>query len=68
MKQTLIDNVNINEMEEFEKEVTMMDKFRSDYIVHFYGAVFIENCAVGGYKISKCKFKNLYPKGLRNFK
>ena len=34
----------------------------------FYGAVLIENCSVGGYKISKGKFKNLYPKGLRNFK
>ncbi|ELP89890.1 protein serine/threonine kinase, putative [Entamoeba invadens IP1] len=26
---------------DFEKEVSMLDKFRSDYIVHFYGAVFI---------------------------
>ncbi|ELP89376.1 protein kinase domain containing protein, partial [Entamoeba invadens IP1] len=28
---------------EFEKEVEMLDKFRSEYIVHFYGAVFIPN-------------------------
>ncbi|ELP86105.1 protein serine/threonine kinase, putative [Entamoeba invadens IP1] len=28
-------------MEEFEKEVAMLDKFRSEYVVHFYGAVFI---------------------------
>ncbi|ELP83628.1 protein serine/threonine kinase, putative [Entamoeba invadens IP1] len=28
-------------MKEFEKEVSMLDKFRCDYIVHFYGAVFI---------------------------
>ncbi|ELP92435.1 serine/threonine protein kinase HT1, putative [Entamoeba invadens IP1] len=28
---------------EFENEVSMLDKFRSDYIVHFYGAVFIPN-------------------------
>ena len=28
-------------MEEFEKEVSMLDKFRNEYIVHFYGAVFI---------------------------
>jgi len=34
----------------------------------FYGAILIENCPVGGYKMSKGKFKNLYPKGLRNFK
>ncbi|ELP85520.1 protein kinase domain containing protein, partial [Entamoeba invadens IP1] len=30
-------------MKEFEKEVNMLDKFRSDYLVHFYGAVFIPN-------------------------
>ena len=30
-------------MNEFEKEVNMLDKFRSDYIIHFYGAVFIPN-------------------------
>ena len=28
-------------LEEFEKEVAMLDKFRCDYIIHFYGAVFI---------------------------
>ncbi|ELP88599.1 tyrosine protein kinase, putative [Entamoeba invadens IP1] len=27
----------------FEKEVEMLDKFRNEYIVHFYGAVFIPN-------------------------
>ena len=32
-----------------------------------YGAILIENCAVGGFKVSKGKFKNYYPKGLRNF-
>ncbi|EMD45197.1 serine/threonine kinase, putative [Entamoeba histolytica KU27] len=30
-----------DELEEFEKEIDMLDKFRSDYIVYFYGAVFI---------------------------
>ena len=30
-----------DKMEEFEEEVSMLDKFRSEYIVHFYGAVFI---------------------------
>ncbi|EDR25918.1 protein serine/threonine kinase, putative [Entamoeba dispar SAW760] len=36
---------------EFEKEATMLDKFRSDYIVHFYGAIFIPNkiCLVTEY-------------------
>ena len=32
-----------------------------------YGAILVNNCAVGGYKISQGKFKNFYPKGLRNF-
>ncbi|ELP87161.1 protein serine/threonine kinase, putative [Entamoeba invadens IP1] len=30
-------------LDEFEKEVAMLDKFRCDYIVHFYGAIFIPN-------------------------
>ena len=30
-------------MEEFAKEVAMLDKFRCDQIVHFYGACFIPN-------------------------
>ena len=29
--------------DEFEKEVAMLEKFRCDYIIHFYGAVFIPN-------------------------
>jgi len=33
-----------------------------------YGAVLVNGCALGGFKISKQKFKNHYPKGLRNFK
>ena len=28
-------------LDEFEREVAMLDKFKHDYIVHFYGAVFI---------------------------
>ena len=32
-----------------------------------YGALLISGCALGGYKISDGKFKNLYPKGLRFF-
>ncbi|KAL7721220.1 Protein serine/threonine kinase [Entamoeba marina] len=34
-------NDDLIAMEEFEREVAMLDKFRNDYIVHFYGAVFI---------------------------
>ncbi|ELP93554.1 protein serine/threonine kinase, putative [Entamoeba invadens IP1] len=39
------------ELEEFFKEVSMLDKFRSDYLVHFYGAVMIPNkiCMVNEY-------------------
>lgn len=33
-----------------------------------YGCFMIENIPLGGFKISNEKFKNLYPKGLRNFK
>ncbi len=33
-----------------------------------YGVMCASDCAVGGFKISQGKFKNLYPKGLRNFK
>lgn len=32
-----------------------------------YGTLFANGCALGGFKISKGKFKNYYPKGLRNF-
>ncbi|ELP84088.1 protein kinase, putative, partial [Entamoeba invadens IP1] len=40
MKEGCNDDIKIKE---FEKEVNMLDKFRSDYLVHFYGAVFIPN-------------------------
>ena len=33
-----------------------------------YGVIMASNCTLGGFKISQGKFKNLYPKGLRNFK
>ena len=32
-----------------------------------YGALLVSDCSLGGFKISDGKFKNLYPKGLRNF-
>jgi len=32
-----------------------------------FGALMINGCPLGGFKISKSKFKNYYPKGLRNF-
>ncbi|ELP86210.1 protein kinase domain containing protein, partial [Entamoeba invadens IP1] len=34
---------DVDEINDFTKEVEMLDKFRSEYIVHFYGAVFIPN-------------------------
>ena len=30
-------------IEEFNKGVSMLDKFKNEYIIHFYGAVFIPN-------------------------
>lgn len=33
-----------------------------------FGTFCVEDCALSGFKISKGKFKNYYPKGLRNFK
>jgi len=33
-----------------------------------YGVMSASDCSLGGFKISQGKFKNLYPKGLRNFK
>ena len=33
-----------------------------------YAAFMINDCSVGGFKMSKGQFKNLYPKGFRNFK
>ena len=32
-----------------------------------YGAIIVNGCPLGGFKMSKGKFKNHYPKGLRNF-
>lgn len=32
-----------------------------------YGALIVDGCPLGGFKISKGKLKNYYPKGLRNF-
>ncbi|GAB1227632.1 hypothetical protein ENUP19_0347G0012 [Entamoeba nuttalli] len=42
---------NEDKKKEFEKEVSMLDKFRDEYIIHFYGAVFIPNkiCMVTEY-------------------
>ena len=34
--------IDVNKvMDEFEKEVSMLDKFRNDYLIHFYGACFV---------------------------
>ena len=33
-----------------------------------FGAFLIAGCATGGFKVASGKFKNHYPKGLRNFK
>ena len=36
-----LDEETLEALEEFAKEVAMLDKFRSEYLIHFYGAVFI---------------------------
>lgn len=33
-----------------------------------FGAILVENCPLGGFKMADGKFKNHYPKGLRNLK
>ena len=33
---------------EFEKEVDMLDKFRCDFVVHFYGACLIQTTLLDG--------------------
>ncbi|ELP84793.1 protein serine/threonine kinase, putative [Entamoeba invadens IP1] len=43
IKKMKIGSGDNSQIDEFKKEVAMLDKFRSDYIVHFYGAVFILN-------------------------
>ena len=43
VKYLKVAEVSSDEMEEFRKEVAMLDKFRCDQIVHFYGACFIPN-------------------------
>ncbi|ELP95362.1 tyrosine kinase, putative, partial [Entamoeba invadens IP1] len=43
IKKMKLNGSDKTKVDEFEKEVLMLDKFRSEYIVHFYGAVFIPN-------------------------
>ncbi|ELP90542.1 tyrosine kinase, putative, partial [Entamoeba invadens IP1] len=43
LKQTESHVILESEIDEFEKEVQMLDKFRSEHIVHFYGAVFVSH-------------------------
>ncbi|ELP91761.1 protein serine/threonine kinase, putative [Entamoeba invadens IP1] len=35
------ENFEESSLEEFENEIKMLDKFRSEYIVHFYGAILL---------------------------
>ncbi|ELP86873.1 protein serine/threonine kinase, putative [Entamoeba invadens IP1] len=37
------ESIESSKLDEFSSEVNMLDKFRCNYIVHFYGAVFIPN-------------------------
>jgi len=56
----------LNFDDEFAKKYLRGETFDVD-LSDGYGAVLFNGCAVGGFKISKGKMKNYYPKGLRNF-
>ncbi|ELP88586.1 protein serine/threonine kinase, putative [Entamoeba invadens IP1] len=43
LKKMKLSNTTEEQINEFEKEIIMLDKFRNEYIIHFYGAVFIPN-------------------------
>lgn len=63
MKRTLNFKFSSKEISSYLKGET----FNAD-LPDGYGCVLVEGCALGGFKISAGKFKNHYPKGLRNFK
>lgn len=54
-------NLNQLEAEKYLRGEDLQTEFLDGY-----GVVLVNNCPLGGFKISSGKFKNLYPKGLRN--
>ena len=58
--------INLNFKHENVKKYLRGETFYVDLLDGF-GAILVNNCALGGFKISQGKFKNFYPKGLRNF-
>jgi len=58
--------INLNHSDNLTQKYLRGETFDVD-VCDGYGAVLINNCAVGGFKVSKGKLKNYYPKGLRNF-
>lgn len=61
-----INNLNFDYNDDGVKKYLKGDTLEVDNLDGF-GAILVNGCALGGYKISKGKFKNYYPKGLRNF-
>ncbi|BFU20857.1 tyrosine kinase putative [Entamoeba histolytica] len=61
------DSMLDEQLDEFKKEVSMLDKFRSEYIVHFYGAVFIPNkiCMVTEYAKYGSLFHLIFKQGMK---
>ncbi len=58
--------LNLDFNDERVKKYLRGESFEVD-LNNGFGAILINNCPVGGFKISQGKFKNFYPKGLRNF-
>ena len=58
--------MNYNFADEKVKKYLRGETFETD-LNDGFGVFFIDECAVGGFKISKGNMKNYYPKGLRNF-
>ena len=60
-KNVLNFNFNAAEVQKYLKGENLIVDF-----LDCYGVIIVNNCPLGGFKISDGKFKNLYPKGLRN--
>ncbi|MGN0787513.1 MAG: hypothetical protein ACI4L6_00380 [Candidatus Onthoplasma sp.] len=57
--------INLGLSDEKVKKYLKGETFEVD-LTDGFGCLMVENCALGGFKVSQGMFKNLYPKGLRN--
>ena len=57
--------INFNTTDEDIKKYIKGDAVNVDDMFEGYGVITVQNCPLGGFKMSGGKFKNLYPKGLR---